>query len=365
MDFTDFVSTYQDSLLRPDLFELSLPWLKATYDFMLPAGAELIVHCLFTDKSVQSSADKPGPLLVALPLIHHSKKISSLSSFYSAVTEPLFSQVSFDKEDDNLTVLEYLESLLMFIKQHSTWHQMHIGSIDKNALLAKSIEQVFPSELMQRRIYSLSDNYYQENITDFSNYYQHLPSQLKNTVKRRTTKLSKQYNYSIDIIATIDDFPLAFAAYQEIYQQSWKGEEYSFAFIEQVCRQALAENKLRLALLSIDNEPAAAQIWFVQSSNDKKVASIFKLAYQPKFQAFSVGSILSMALSEYVIEQDNVTSIEFGMGSETYKQDWLVNKRQRISYQVFNNQSLYGMVLAFIKVTLPQIKQSILGLVKK
>jgi len=47
---------------------------------------------------------------------------------------------------------------------------------------------------------------------------------------------------------------------------------------------ALAENKLRLGLLFVDEEPAAAQLWFLQvteshNEHPQKTASIFKLAY--------------------------------------------------------------------------------------
>lgn len=56
------------------------------------------------------------------------------------------------------------------------------------------------------------------------------------------------HQYRTEIIININAFFTAFTAYKIIYQQSWKGDEFSFDFIEKVCLAALAENKLRLGL---------------------------------------------------------------------------------------------------------------------
>ena len=84
-------------------------------------------------------------------------------------------------------------------------------------------------------------------------------------------------------------------------------------------------------------------------------ASIFKLAYSPKYQQYSVGSILSLVLSEYVISKDQATSIEFGMGSEPYKKDWLIDKRIRRSYQIFNPESIYGKLAIIRYIAIPRL----------
>jgi len=77
--------------------------------------------------------------------------------------------------------------------------------------------------------------------------------------------------------------------------------------------------------------------------------------YTPKYQQYSVGSILSLALSEHVISQNNVTSIEFGMRSEAYKKDGLTKIRTRQSYQVFNPRSIYGKLALMRNIVLPRL----------
>lgn len=363
--FDDFLDCYQQSLStdleQPSLFELTLPWLTATKEKMLNKGDELTVHCLYLNKDDQSQ------LSIAWPLVHNTsdKKtiIRSLGSFYSAITEPIF----FTSD-----AKEHFHLLLTLIDQHVNWHSMMIGPVDENDVVSK----VLPSIFTQCKVFNQIDNFYQDNITSFEEYYKKLPSQLRNTVKRRGKKLAATHRYDIKIISTLAEFTDSFAAYKHIYQQSWKGEEFSFDFIEQVCCVAIKENKLRFGLLFVDDEPAAAQLWFLQTnmpeglSNEvyesalcQQSASIFKLAYEPKFKDFSVGSLLSMALSEYVIEHDNATFIEFGMGSEPYKKDWLANKRRRLSFQVFNDKSLVGKLSVLRHITLPKIKQYIQSIV--
>jgi len=359
--FADFVTQYKESMPNARLFELTLPWLAATEEFMLPENSQVIVHCLY-----QSVEDQEPILNVAWPLVHSTKKkssqnkISSLSSFYSSVSEPIF----FSPPSKGI-----LHQLLSYIVQEHQWLSMQLGAFEGGM-----VEKTLVEHFHYQRVFSKTDNVYQVGIADYAEYYQQRPSQLRNTIKRREKKLVKAHKYRIEIITDISDFSDAFITYKAIYQQSWKGDEFSFDFIEQVCLAALAENKLRLGLLYVDDEPAAAQLWFLQSNlqpdfrldNDENVtkehcghlqitASIFKLAYTPQYQQYSVGSLLSLALSEHVISKDKVTSIEFGMGSEPYKKDWLSENRTRQVYQVFNPSGIYGKLAIIRKIVLPRL----------
>lgn len=358
LSLTDFANQYQGRMPVARLFELTLPWLKATENLVLPENSQVIVHCLY-----QPIDGKEPILTIAWPLVHITKgkasktEVMSLTSFYSSVAEPIFFTIP---EKQNL------RQLFSYIEKKHQWHSMLLGSFEEGI-----VSQALIEHFRYQRIFSQTDNIYQEGISTYARYYQQRPSQLRNTIKRREKKLAKAHQYRTEIITSVDKFHSAFIAYMSIYQQSWKGDEFSFDFIKQVCLAALAENKLRLGLLYVDDEPAAAQLWFLQSNCDvsmwqdnstvqnsrqaQTTASIFKLAYSPKYQKYSVGSILSLALSEFVISQDNVSSIEFGMGSEPYKKDWLTEKRTRQSYQVFNPNSIYGKLVIIRHILLPRL----------
>jgi hypothetical protein len=330
LSFDEFVGKYAQHLPNTRLFELSVPWLSATKSLVSSKYKQVIVHCLFEGK-----LEKAPRMLIAWPLMHITEKsstkiqVQSLSSCYSTITEPLFFNTPNNDE---------FSQLIFYVARENTWSTMLLGPFNDN-LVKKAVDKYFP----HKRLFSQSCNQYQTQLTDFNDYYRQRPSQLINTIKRRTKKLEKFKKYRTEIVTEQNAFAEAFAAYRIIYQKSWKGSELSFDFIEQVCLMAIVEKKCRLGVLWVDKQPVAAQIWFVQEDEKQyKTASIFKLAYDPDYQKFSVGSILSMALSEYVLTNDHVNCIEFGMGSEAYKKDWLGQCRYRQTYQVFNCDNIYG-----------------------
>ncbi len=355
---TEFITQYGNSMPKAKLFEQTLPWLSATQEFMFCQDEQVIVHCLLQERIEQESV-----VLLAWPLVHKGKSkshISSLTSFYSSVAEPIY----FTE-----TSKQHLNILLTAITQNHPWKTMQLGSFTEDNTAEGNVTEVITQYFPYHQIFSKTDNIYQDGLCDYASYYQQRPSQLKNTIKRREKKLAKNHEYRTDIVTELGLFPQAFSAYKEIYQQSWKGDEFSFDFIEKVCLSALAENKLRLGILYVDNEPAAAQLWFLQVANDcdeveQTTASIFKLAYTPKYQEFSVGSILSLALSEHVIDKDKVSSIEFGMGAEPYKKDWLSANRIRKSYLIFNSDGIYGKLLVLRKLLMPLLAKRIINAFK-
>jgi len=332
-----FFLRYKNDCFNNSLYELSLSWHKTTHQYMLPANTEVFYHCLF----------KKDVLQIAWPLVHLSsntlstKELHSLTSYYSAISEPILLK---DSTQEQMFTL-----LCQSVSSRYPWSKMTLGPLSYSGEIHQAIQKTF----VYKRIYSEKDNWYQDGIIDFQQYYQQRPSQLKNTIKRKQKKLNSEHKITLKIITTREEFSLYFADYQRIYLISWKGNEGRIEFIEQVCYLAIKENKLRMGLLLIDGSVVAAQIWFLE----KGTASIFKLAYDPKYKQYSVGSILSMALSEYVIDKDRVTEIEFGMGNEPYKKDWMTKNRQRVTVEVFNNKSINGLLLAVKYLFLVKIKK--------
>ena len=58
-------------------------------------------------------------------------------------------------------------------------------------------------------------------------------------------------------------------------------------------------------------------------------AYIHKLAHLESAKPISPGTTLSAALFEHVIDRDNVTLVDFGTGSDSYKADWMEQVRPR------------------------------------
>ncbi len=336
LSLTDFLKKYRIIAAKSEFFELTTIWLQATDNHMLLESEFVLIHCLF---KVDDNDHKE--LVLTWGLIHNThqlKTIRSLGSFYSAITRPFCFQSEMKDE--------YFAILLKHISVNNSWQQMLLGPLEKD------LSSFILSYFKFAKIYNQADNWYCDNIQSFRLYYSQRPSQLKNTIKRKEKKLTKEHSYHVEIVDKKDVFDNYFSDYKRIYQLSWKDEEASFEFIKQVCLKAAEENKLRMGILFVNNQAVAVQLWFLH----KGTASIFKLAYDPVFKAYSVGSILSMALTKHVIEQDKVCCIEFGMGSEPYKKDWMDKKRQRMTLQVFNERSFFGALLAVRYIIVVKIK---------
>lgn len=313
----------------PKYFEHTLNWLQATD------------RCLYNNACQVHTLWQAEQLVAALPLTTSTNKLgisqlTNLTSFYACEAR-LFAI------NDNV---EVKTALLEKVVKHTRWQQLFFGPLNQED--DTLIKEFFG---LKRKV-AEQTNWFESDILSYEQYMNERPSRLKNTLKRKSKK-AESLGLNITYATDLATFERLFADYQHIYQLSWKGEEYSYAFIREVCLDALKANKLCFAVLTINNQPAAAQIWFVEN----QCASIFKLAYDPAFKHLSVGSLLSADISKQVIDSHQVKWIDFGMGNEPYKQEWMTQSSERNSYLLFNNQTFFGILSWIKRGALPELKQ--------
>jgi hypothetical protein len=157
----------------------------------------------------------------------------------------------------------------------------------------------------------------------YKEYMAARPTRMKNTIARKRRKLEREHDYDIRLY-TGDDVELGKADYDSVYKASWKAGELYHEFINSLVASLSAVGWLRLAVLNIEGQPVATQIWFVAHGK----ASIFRLAYDEAWKRYSPGSILTSYLMEYVIDIDKVEEIDFLNGNDAYKQDWMSVRRE-------------------------------------
>lgn len=167
----------------------------------------------------------------------------------------------------------------------------------------------------------------------YQEYMAARPAQLRNTISRKKRKLEREHGYEIRLF-TGEEVLHAMPDYYVVYNASWKQNEIKNAgfqdcFVEDFSRAGWS----RLAILYIKGQPIAAQLWFVHHHK----ASIFRLAYDKAWRAYSTGSILTSFLMEYVIDTDRVDEIDFLTGNDAYKQDWMSERRERFLLSCVKN----------------------------
>lgn len=95
-------------------------------------------------------------------------------------------------------------------------------------------------------------------------------------------------------------------------------------FIANLARLAAARGWLRLGVLHVDIEPAAAQLCLIHNH----VAHIYKLAYDEKFAKWSVGIRLTAWMVEHVMDRDDVHKLDYVTSDDPYKESWMGYSRR-------------------------------------
>jgi hypothetical protein len=263
------------------------------------------------------------------------RRLLSVSNFYTMEFAPIFSQAACRRGD-------LLRELLTHIARERpacAYLNLRLLSADREETkqLAKALEA---AGFLVNQYFQFENYYAQTKGADFLAYYNARPSQVRNTIKRKLGKLKRAHRFAVRIVSTDDD--KALKDYMEVYAHSWKDREQYPDFMRQLCRLGAELGLLRIGVLYVEDVPVAAQIWLMSGPK----AIIYKLAYHESFKEFSVGSILTKEMLESVLQDGQVEEIDYGVGSEPYKQDWMDDKRVLIGLEGFNRRTVSGSMMA-------------------
>ncbi|MFK7816007.1 MAG: GNAT family N-acetyltransferase [Gammaproteobacteria bacterium] len=311
---TLFIESQQYSLF------CSRTWLENLTAHALTEQQSLVLACVLKDETV----------LAILPLLKHAQGgLSALSNNFTSLFSLLLS-----KRGKNHDILECLaDGLANGLASGSAQpHQpIQLEPIDPNDddmnYLRQSMEscgfQSYPYFRFYNWIHPLEGQ-------SFDEYMAGRPANLRNTIRRKQRKLEREHGYEIklhkDENINQSLITQALADYHAIYKTSWKTNEFFSDFTPALVKSLFQRGWLRLAILYTNEQPIAAQIWFVVHSK----ASIYRLVYDENWKEYSPGSVLTQYVMRYVIDTDKVSEIDFLTGNERYKQDWMTVRRERL-----------------------------------
>lgn len=167
----------------------------------------------------------------------------------------------------------------------------------------------------------------------FDDYWAGRPPSLRNTARRK----AKEVELNMSIYSSFE--AKAWSEYEAVYRASWKPDEGSPAFLRALAAQEGAAGTLRLGIARREGEPVAAQFWLTENGR----ATIHKLAYREDAKAWSPGTLLSTAMFRHAIDVDRVAVIDFGLGDEPYKADWMTRREPVASMTAYNLRSARGL----------------------
>jgi hypothetical protein len=317
----------------------SLEWFELLVSYGLaapdqsPAACQLIV-----------AHDSARQCMVCLPLMG-TRHISSLSNYYSSLygglswsAQSAAAALNLPSSQDGLALSRGLRQLM------PTCLMVNLSPLDIESAFFNQMRAALAQAGYWVDSYFCFGNWYLDVAgRTFADYYPTLPSALRHSIERGQRRLARQGPWRIQIQQHADDsLGAATRAFVQVYAQSWKSPEPNAQFIPELIKLATTQGWLRLGILTLGEQPVAAQLWLVKGGK----AHIFKLAYAGGFERFSAGSVLTQAMMHHVLDVDRVQEVDYLSGDDAYKRDWMSHRRERHGLVAFAPNTLHGVWLA-------------------
>lgn len=257
---------------------------------------------------------RSGDQRAVLPLHRRGARIQCLANWYTFRAAPLFSASA-----DRPALLRALASSLAGQTSHLVLAPLSDDHGDVSALVAALRGAGWMTFIEPYDV----NHALRVDRRSFDLYLEDRPGPLRTILRRKTEKVAVTIETAFN--------PDSWAAYEDIYAGSWKGEEGYPGFLKAFAEQEGAAGRLRLALARADGQAIAAQFWTVEGGT----AFIHKLAHHEAAKALSPGSTLIAALLKHVIDVDAVQWVDFGTGDDAFKRDWMEQVRPRYRIEAF------------------------------
>ncbi len=314
-------------------FFLSLDWFELLFETSL---AETLIPRIYVASNLEG--EPLCALFCATARSPADRTLLSLANFYTLDYLPSFTH-------DNAPKRALIRALVEQIAaERPRWHSVRLATMKTDAPDFSWIVAALRAAGFGVQTFFQYENWYLPAAgLSFEDYFRNRPSQLKNAISRRQKKLEKTHRFEIRIArAESPQLEPMISDFVSIYGSSWKLPEPFPGFIPALATRCAKLGILRLGVLHVDGVPAAAQLWITSA----KTATIYKLAYDERYGELGVGSILSKEMFRIAIDEDGVDEIDYGVGSEAYKKDWMSSVRTIEGLQAHNRKSLNGLLLA-------------------
>lgn len=277
-------------------------------------------------------AHRNGHCTAVLPIRHTKHRIEALANFYTSLYHPALAE---NADPDDLAAL-----LRHAAQEQSRANEIRFAPMDPGSPAHRHLHAAL------RRIgwapfpYFCFGNWTLQVDSDWPTYLAHRPGEVRSTIKRTGNKFAAAGG-TLEIVTAAEQLDDAIAAYIEVYNASWKVPEPYPDFIPGLIRLLAANGRLRLGIARLNGRPIAVQLWIVQGER----AAIFKLAHREDSTEHAAGTLLTAHLMEHVISVDRVREVDYLIGDDDYKKNWMSQRRERWGIVAFNPKSPRGLLL--------------------
>jgi CelD/BcsL family acetyltransferase involved in cellulose biosynthesis len=179
--------------------------------------------------------------------------------------------------------------------------------------------------------------HYVNTSQDWTAFNKSLGKSMRSNLSYYTRRLYKLFDCHFRAIEEPSELEPAMDAFVRLHQARWKskGEPGSFAlpsfegFLREAMRSSLAEQRLRLWTLDVNNETAAVLLAFV----DNRVAHYFQGGFDPAYAKESLGTVMCGLCIRTCIEAADVDEFNFMGGDPSYKEKWTAASRESVVFE--------------------------------
>jgi CelD/BcsL family acetyltransferase involved in cellulose biosynthesis len=181
-------------------------------------------------------------------------------------------------------------------------------------------------------------NWYLRPAAGWPAYEAALPGRVRGTIER----MQRRFVHDGGRLETVTDEEAlqgALQSYLSVYARSWKATEPYPDFLPTLVRTFSRRGIVRMGLAWMGGQPVAAQLWFVAHGR----ADIYKLAHDEAYKQYSPGTLLTARMMREVLTNDGVTEVDYLIGDDPYKKDWMNQRRERWGLVAYNPRTLVGL----------------------
>jgi CelD/BcsL family acetyltransferase involved in cellulose biosynthesis len=319
--------------------EHGLAWYRTLVDAVFADRSQVFIYVL----------QRHGRALLVLPLLLERPgrgwQARALSNFYTAVHEPLAAS---DASDADMA-----ELLNVLRQRHAPLDSLHFAPMDPHSRGYRLLHAGLHRAGFRAYEFFCFGNWFQRIESDWAGYVSGRAGFLRSTIKRMGKKFAAEGG-RLQLIVGGAELQAGIAAYEEVYQASWKVPEPFPNFVRSLMQVSAERGWLRLGIAWLNDRPVAAQIWIVAGGK----ADIYKLAYHEDFKAFAPGTLLTAMLMEQAIDRDGVCEVDYLIGDDEYKRAWMNERRERwgiVAYNPRTARGLQGLVCEIAGRTVKQL----------
>ena len=332
--FADLPACYEELFLGGEStsFFHSLPWYQNLSATTMNSDETLLI---------MSAESENGTPIAVLPLKHADARrrsfklrtLSSFSNYYTTRYAPIVNA--------NFSLAETRKALTFAVRASMPWDVLNLKPLDYESILFPALVDALREAGLVVQTYFCHGNwYYPVNGRSYKEYLDSLRSSVRNIALSKNKKLERTGRARVEIITGPEGLDEAIQAYEKVYSASWKNREPYPQFVPGLVRMCAEKGWLRLGLAYVDNEPAAAQLWIINSG----VASIYKIAYDQRFKDLSIGSYLMTRMMQQALDVDRVRELDYLSGDDRYKSDWMSHRREQWGILAMNPRTIGGLL---------------------